>query len=57
MMKINYEEVTVHDCLVQYEMNDKTVIINDGKVLGFLNDDGEDRDSCQMPTEAMLFQE
>lgn len=32
---MNYEFVTVEDCIDMYEKKDQTVIINDGKIIGF----------------------
>lgn len=36
---INYDEVTIEDCLEQFEYKNRTVVINDGKVMGFLKDE------------------
>lgn len=32
---LNLEAVTVEDCINNYEYKDRTVILNDGKVIGF----------------------
>lgn len=37
-MKINYEVVTIEDCLINYEKKGKRVIINDGQIIGFVED-------------------
>lgn len=34
-MEINYDEVTIQDCLSMFYLKHKTTIINDTKVLGF----------------------
>lgn len=36
---INYDEVTIEDCLEQFEYKNRTVVINDGKVMRFLKDE------------------
>ena len=33
---INYDEVTIEDCLEQFEYKNQVVVVNDGKVIGFL---------------------
>lgn len=33
---INYDEVTIEDCLEQFEYKNQVVVVNDGKVMGFL---------------------
>ena len=32
---INYNVITIEDCLDNYEKKNKTTIINDGKITGF----------------------
>lgn len=34
-IKMNMEEITLDDCLDNFEKKNKTTIINDGKVVGF----------------------
>ncbi len=35
MNKINFDAVTIEDCLDMYKKKNKCVILNDGKVIGF----------------------
>lgn len=35
MNRLNYDAVSVQDCIDMYEKKDKTTIINNGKVVGF----------------------
>ena len=34
-MDINYETITVQDCIEMLEMKNQTTVINDGNVIGF----------------------
>lgn len=34
-MEINYETITVQDCIEMLEMKNQTTVINDGNVVGF----------------------
>lgn len=33
---INWNEVTIEDCLEQFIYKNKSVLINDGKIIGFV---------------------
>lgn len=33
---MNYEAITIQDCLDMYEKKNQATIINDGKVIGFI---------------------
>lgn len=35
MNKINYDAISVQDCIDMFEKKDKATIINNGKVVGF----------------------
>lgn len=35
MNRLNYDAISVQDCIDMYEKKDKTTIINNGKVVGF----------------------
>lgn len=35
---MNLEEITIEDCIDMYEKKGKAVIINDGKVVGFIEE-------------------
>ena len=35
---MNMEIITLDDCLMQYEVNQQTTLINDGQVIGFEDD-------------------
>lgn len=35
---INYDEITYDDCLEQYTYKNKAVLLNDGKVIGFIDE-------------------
>lgn len=37
-MEINYEVVTIEDCLINYEKKGKRVIINDGQIIAFVEE-------------------
>ena len=41
MENLNYEVVTVGDCLDNFEKKGKSAVINDGKVIGF--EEGEQK--------------
>ena len=48
---MNYDEITVGDCLEQFEYKNETVLLNDGKVAGFVkneekNSKNEKENSC-----------
>ena len=36
---MNYDEITVGDCLEQFEYKNETVLLNDGKVAGFVKNE------------------
>ena len=36
---INYEAITIEDCEDNYELKHETVILNDGKIIGFTKED------------------
>lgn len=36
---MNYDEITVGDCLEQSEYKNETVLLNDGKVTGFVKNE------------------
>lgn len=36
---MNLENVTIQDCIDMYEKKDKAVVINDGKVIGFISEE------------------
>lgn len=36
---INYEAITIEDCEDNYELKHKAVILNDGKIMGFMKED------------------
>lgn len=35
---MNYENITIQDCIENFTMEGKTVVINDGQVLGFIKE-------------------
>lgn len=41
MEEVNFETVTVEDCLDMFRMRSMQVVINDGKVKGFVKEDIE----------------
>lgn len=41
MDKINFEVITIEDCLEMYQKKNKCVILNDGRVLGFQEEDNK----------------
>lgn len=36
---MNYDTVTIQDCLENYEKKNKSVVINDGQVIEFVKED------------------
>ena len=36
---MNMDAITLEDCIVNYEVNNCTTIMNDGHVLGFIEDE------------------
>ena len=36
---MNYDEITIEDCLEQAEYENETVLLNDGKVAGFVKNE------------------
>lgn len=40
--EINYNEITLQDCLDNYRLRNKAVVLNDGKVICFLEEDNND---------------
>jgi hypothetical protein len=36
---MNYDEITIEDCLEQYEYKNETVLLNEGKVAGFVKNE------------------
>ena len=42
MNEINYEVVTIEDCIDMYEKKNKVTVINDGEVIEFVEEDGDE---------------
>lgn len=43
MEQVNFETITVQDCVDMYERKGATTIINDGSVAGFFFGEGEEK--------------
>jgi hypothetical protein len=39
---MNMDAITLEDCIINYEVNNCTIIMNDGHVLGFVEEDTQD---------------
>ena len=36
---MNYEEITIGDCIEQFTYKNQAVVVNDGKVVGFVKNE------------------